>query len=148
MVAKEKWTDRQAEMLREIYATVRADIGVQTINDATGSTFTRNAYIGKAKRLELVIRRQPSSAPKPLRKKTRKRNFNHRRLLALDQAGMGSPPTSQTEFLGVTLQKLERHHCRFPQGEYAPCLFCGQPKIEGSSFCGLHHRICYTQRQG
>lgn len=52
----------------------------------------------------------------------------------------------RADFLCVGLLDLEKHHCRFPRGgdEGEPITFCGQPKMDGESYCLAHHRIAYN----
>ena len=54
-------------------------------------------------------------------------------------------PPDQSTF-AVTFAELGSKHCRFPIGD-RPFMFCGAGKIEGSSYCGRHHRICNNQIQ-
>jgi hypothetical protein len=41
----------------------------------------------------------------------------------------------RADFLGIALLDLESKHCRFPKGEGAGILFCGQKVISGESWC-------------
>jgi GcrA cell cycle regulator len=101
---------------------------------------TRNAVIGKAHRLGLSSKKQqqpaerkPRQAPNPAR--------SHRREPA-------EPPSAAilvmpAEFLNRTLEEIGQRDCRYPHGDRAPFLFCGQPVLEGSSYCAEHHGIAY-----
>jgi len=42
---------------------------------------------------------------------------------------------------------LEDGDCRFPFGESAPYLFCGDPAQEKSSYCPAHHVKCWHRLQ-
>jgi hypothetical protein len=42
-----------------------------------------------------------------------------------------------------TLMELEDNDCRFPFGDSAPFLFCGDPAQDKSSYCTHHHTECW-----
>jgi len=46
----------------------------------------------------------------------------------------------------VALVDLERHHCRFIPGDprAGGPIYCGDRREIGSSFCAVHHALCYT----
>jgi hypothetical protein len=47
-----------------------------------------------------------------------------------------------------TLLELEDGDCRYPFGESAPYLFCGDPAQDKSSYCAGHHEICFKPDHG
>ena len=48
--------------------------------------------------------------------------------------------STETESRMIPFLELEANDCRYPIGDTP--LFCGNPKIEGSSYCGPHDRLC------
>jgi GcrA cell cycle regulator len=47
----------------------------------------------------------------------------------------------------ISFHDLKAHHCRFPFGQRAPFLFCGEPRASNSSYCAEHRRLCYPASQ-
>ena len=47
-------------------------------------------------------------------------------------------------FLGVTFENLTDDQCRYPRGDN-PFLFCGQPKMQESSYCAKCHALCWVR---
>lgn len=45
---------------------------------------------------------------------------------------------------GITLAELGPNDCRFPFGD-REFNFCGQTQQEGSSYCSVHHAICWVK---
>jgi len=43
-----------------------------------------------------------------------------------------------------TLLELEGGDCRYPFGDSAPYLFCGDLAQDKSSYCPRHHRMCWV----
>lgn len=101
---------------------------------------SRNAVIGKVRRLGLPnrmrggeVRQRNSSTRKP-------RQVRHMRLVDLfeDRA----PPI---DFIGVTFFETTDKSCMYAEGDGSHMLFCGQPRIEGSSYCAGHHAVCWIK---
>lgn len=46
--------------------------------------------------------------------------------------------------LGISFFDLEPSHCRYPVGDGLAATYCGQPSLEGESYCERCYRICYT----
>jgi hypothetical protein len=95
---------------------------------------TRNAVIGKVRRLRekgVEMRTKAPRRAKPPR------------------PGPKSPPKPRpvqtaphAGFLKIPFADLGPNHCRYPIGD-GPFLFCGQPKMEGSSYCAWCHERCH-----
>jgi hypothetical protein len=47
----------------------------------------------------------------------------------------------QADFLGLTIEEVGDHQCRYPHGEQVPYLFCGNPVKGESSWCPYHFNI-------
>lgn len=52
---------------------------------------------------------------------------------------------SEHPSLNIPFLDLEPHHCRYTHSEEAPYFFCGQNKLEESSYCGFHNALCHTR---
>jgi hypothetical protein len=46
---------------------------------------------------------------------------------------------------GLTFFDLREHHCRWPNGEQSPFVYCGQDKTSNSSYCAAHHRQAHQR---
>lgn len=59
--------------------------------------------------------------------------------LSVPEFSIERPPTPlpMRQVASVTLFDLEPHHCRWPVSD-APYMFCGDTKIDGSSYCRHH----------
>jgi len=144
------WTDERVELLRQFNDKgSNADIA-KWINEQAGTSFTRNAIIGKRMRLGLIQVREPKSRAESRQGKYSKRVLRsdfkrgHPRPAdfgtLFDIANMPLPP----EFLGIPLEKLTDKTCKYPRGD-SPFVFCGQPSKEDSSYCPHCHSLCYQR---
>jgi len=149
------WPSDHSDALRDYFlkGLSYAEIGRQ-INARFGTTYTRNAVAGRAKRLGLAAPERTASPsivpslpgdPGPL----------PQRRGALP--GLTLPPLSalkpakpvKLRCVGVrprliTLLELERGDCRYPYGgdkEGEKISFCGHPRQPGSSYCAPHLRL-------
>lgn len=134
------WTDERIERLKELHAD---KLSAGRIAHEFG--VTRNSICGKLHRLGLqsngsprhkMTRRVPKA--RPSRERARPRTAPTQRAAQL--------PAS-SEFLGIPFVALERRHCRYPKIINGVTLYCGQPKIEESSYCWSCHQICYQPAQ-
>jgi GcrA cell cycle regulator len=128
------------------------------INARFGTEFTRNAAIGRAKRLGLKTatvrkvlprRRRPGrwgeSAPNPPQKAVRPAT-----LAAPAPAPEPDRPV-KLRCVGIkprllTFADLEPGDCRYPYGgekEGEAYAFCGHPRIPRSSYCRPHHALTH-----
>lgn len=137
------WTEERIRLLKEL-----AKLGSNTwiakqINERTGARFTRNAIIGKRSREGIEWCHQGPRTDKPPRPK--KLTMVQRARITTRvkfEGGEITPP----EFIGVSLLDLGQNACRFPKGgnDGLPILFCGQPVMEGSSYCEYCHNVCWV----
>ena len=105
------------------------------LNDRFGMTVERNAVIGLIHRAG--FKRPPMRAPDsptPLPKA---------RPLPRPQPVVKPKPRKPRSpgFLDLDIFDLREGDCRWPHGDHAPYTFCGQPKVEGRSYCAEHHRL-------
>lgn len=150
------WTEPATERFVELtndhslyYSQIAA-----TLSKEFHTTFSKNACIGKAKRLGLPERDTAiPGRPKKKREWPKKKNAplamysRAQRIKALKD---GRPPRRyptrkpRPPAGGVHLLDLKHHHCRYIVGDLR---FCGEQKIDDSSYCEAHHRLTHTTRR-
>jgi GcrA cell cycle regulator len=135
------------------------------INERFGSAHSRNAMIGKAKRMGFADGEKgprPVKEPKPRRangpleqKMKRKRQGDHHVVLKISAGGHGSTRVTESTMSAqiaklrcveitprhLSLLDLEPGDCRYPYGgdkDGEAITFCGHPKQDGSSYCTPH----------
>jgi len=127
----------------------------RSLNARFGTAYTRNAAIGRARRLGLSVPARVSTAgPFPALKKPDARRIHEKRARNLLKSA--TKPTAleraaslQLRCVAVTprhlaLVDLEPSDCRYPYGgdaEGEPITFCGHPRREGSSYCHQHFHL-------
>ena len=151
------WPSEHSDALRDYFfkGLSYAEIGRQ-INAKFGAAYTRNAVIGRAKRLGLAI-----GAPERMISPSIVPSLpGGSASLAPPRAappGLNLPPPSalkpanpvKLRCVGVqprlvTLDDLERGDCRYPYGgdkESEEISFCGHPRQPGSSYCTPHAHL-------
>ena len=130
------WTPEHDDALRACVAGgLTYNRTAAEINHRFQTNYSRNAAIGRAGRLGVTQpytpKRQKAVRPKP---KPRR----------LTLANPPQPSFEQIQFScteivprNLALTDLLPGDCRYPYGD-GPFLFCGNPKLEGSSYCGPH----------
>jgi GcrA cell cycle regulator len=116
---------------------------------------TRNAVLGKIHRLGLADTapdKKPHGrgGPRLSREEMARRQAARalvRKIAAtphIDAPPKPPPPTH--EFLNLTFDQLSYGDCRFPIGDAPPYLYCGNPTVDGTSWC----RQCFefTHKRG
>ena len=132
-----------------------AEIG-RRINARFGTAYTRNAVVGRAKRLGLGLSTpermiSPSIVPSLPGQPAR------RTAVRASPPCLNLPPPSALKSANpvklrcvgvqprlITLDELERGDCRYPYGgdkEGEGISFCGHPRQPGSSYCTPHARL-------
>lgn len=146
------WTDAQVMILKTMLengAGSYADTAA-AINAATGSLFTRNACIGKAKRLGLS---GPAKQPvTPIVRRHRPIESSIHRILR-KPAGQAEPDAFVARAADVVSRRvplldLRAMECRWPdddRNEDGHHTFCGNPAADGSSYCGPHTNLSRGQ---
>jgi GcrA cell cycle regulator len=156
-VEQTNWAPEHSELLRELVARglSYAEIA-NAINAKFRTCYSRNAAIGRAKRMGIAEsdRAKPQPLPRqpPLDKILERRpsesrasefrwpmpNFERAEPVALRCVGVDPRHLS--------LLDLEREDCRYPYGgdeEGEAITFCGHPRRKGSSYCTPHfHLTC------
>ena len=143
------WTDERNRLLVEFQATLSRSLLAERINERTGSNFTRNAVIGRLKRVGLCEPAQLGQV------KLVKSSANHAYRGSLGpivqkinkeakQPKLTPVPfvcqPVEVEPLHLALIDLESDQCRQPYGT-GPYTFCGHAKRPGSSYCWAHSAV-------
>ena len=153
------WPSEHSDALRDYFlkGMSYAEIARQ-INARFGTAYTRNAVIGRAKRLGLVIPEwiaSPSLAPYlPGEAPVSPRRAVLPNLNVPPQSAMKSAVRLELRCVGVQprliqLVELDPTDCRYPYGgdkEGEAVAFCGHPRQPGSSYCAPHAGL--TRRSG
>ena len=149
------WSSEHSDALRDYFfkGLSYAEIGRQ-INARFGTAYTRNAVVGRAKRLGLAMS-GPVLSPSIVPSLTGKPSLvpSHRAA----SPSLNLPPPSalkpakpvKLRCVGVqprllTLIELEHCDCRYPYGgdrEGEEIAFCGHPRQPGSSYCAPHAHL-------
>lgn len=148
------WASEHSDALREYFAKGLSfsEIGKE-INARFGTSYTRSAVLGRAKRMGLgAVPRvdSPSIVPPP----NGPESAPKRPASPLDRT---QPPKTafrpaepvKLRCVGVrprliSLVELERGDCRYPYGgdrEGEEIAFCGHPRSPGSSYCAPHFHL-------
>lgn len=160
-----KWSDENVTILRRLWW----DHSSREIADILSCDFTRNAVIGKARRLGLPMKQpprfegprpKPEPKPKPTPMPTVKRKWRAPTMAQLQDGPPSLPQlpepkpfafTPQSE--PVTIMELRGHHCRWPVGEPGTPEFryCGAPRADMDQprrpYCAEHEAIAYNKHQ-
>jgi GcrA cell cycle regulator len=160
------WAPEHSQALREYLAKGMSYSEIaDAINSRFGTAYTRNATLGRGKRMGLAGPDRPEGEPKPPPKARTPRLKTPRlktprlkapRLKAPSPAEP-SPPSPALEraeavklhCVGITprllsLVELEANDCRYPYGgdkEGEAITFCGHPRLAGSSYCAPHFHL-------
>jgi len=137
----------------------------RALNRQFGTAYTRNAAIGRARRLGLSVPLRPSSdsvmgspkrpdARRICRSRTRKLNHVPPKPSTPKPSALKPSIVERAEALRLrcvaitprhlSLVDLEANDCRYPYGgdvEGDPITFCGHPRHEGSSYCLSHFHL-------
>ena len=150
------WTNERLAMLRTLYGNGLSFSGIaKEINRETGGAVTRNACIGKVRRLNLPFRTRAFQPHDVDRAAIRRRTVRRMRGLVPGDGNRIEPtpikePPKPADFLSLTFDQLDNgfKQCRYPAGgDGEPVNFCGQPPQDGASYCQHHYRLCYTRPQ-
>lgn len=137
MYRKPQWDKRAVALLRQRHAE---GVPFSAIAEEIGNGMTKNACIGKARRLGLPDRVQgkhpfPRS---PHRPKPRARQMTVQR--KIPSAPAQAPPSRN-----IALMDLGNGFCRWPVTEYPPHLFCGNSTVIEESYCPYHHWLAHNR---
>ena len=138
------WTPQIDDLLRRLYMgrlTFR-DIATR-MNEELGLSLTRNACIGRARRLKFQLRNGAfPKSPKPPKPRKRSRK----------QVKVQTEPVSAHLHLApplvpgaLTMLQLTSGTCRWPSGDRPPYTYCGAPVHDDRPFCLAHCQLAYDK---
>jgi len=143
MSPRNEWPEEAIALFRRLCeneASSYSDIAAQ-MSEQLGVRFTKNACIGKARRLDMPMRKAPDkprkNAPEPM--------FHPKPLV---WALANNRPQAKPQRGQVTLMELNRTTCRYPFGDRPPYWFCGQVVREAQSYCAHHCDVAYGRTWG
>ena len=152
------WPPEHSDVLRgHLAARLAFSAIAKAINLRFNTAYTRNAVIGRAKRMGLVgsDRPQPSLHTAPPRPEITIKSLT----VGSDTAVLRWPTPAlklqeplqlrcaAVEPRHLSLIELERGDCRYPYGgdeEGEVITFCGHPRRAGSSYCAPHFELSRT----
>jgi GcrA cell cycle regulator len=146
------WAPAHSAALREYWARGMSYAEIaDAINAKFGTCYSRNATIGRGKRMGLGTPNRPALPPrKKLPTPSKKRAEKMRKSRA---AELAEPPPVRERAAPVTLRcvglsprlvslvDLENGDCHYPYGgdkDGEAILFCGHPRLASSSYCKPH----------
>jgi GcrA cell cycle regulator len=162
------WTPAHCAALRENFAKGLSYKQIAAALNATFKTaYTRNAVLGRAKRMGLSefdraeFQRKPwpkrsPKAPRPSLAKSSlaKSSLGQSRQRRLPEVWWPVPKFKRTETAKLRCVEIDPRHlslidlkpsdCRYPYGgdeEGEAITFCGHPRREGSSYCDAHFSL-------
>lgn len=149
-----EWPLKHSERLRELHAKGMSFSKIaDAINEKFKTAYSRNATLGRARRMGLAAPGGPSDLPGPSRqtdplplRETHERRFAipwpsvpvFKRVKGVKLRCVETDPRH------LSLVELERGDCRYPYGgeaEGEAITFCGRPRRAGSSYCTPHFHL-------
>jgi GcrA cell cycle regulator len=156
-VEQTSWPPEHCEALREHHAKGLSYSRIaKAINARFGTCYTRNAALGRAKRMGLADSSQSARLKRLLaqhvsRAKAAEARVSNVSLPAFKPTKPACLKVESTELRCVdvdprhlSLVELERNDCRYPYGgeeEGEAITFCGHPRRAGSSYCTPHFHL-------
>lgn len=152
------WAPEHSEELQYLLARGASySEAAATINAKFSTCYTRNAALGRAKRMGIpgVDRRQPTSSPALQMRADEIPERPPPAVRASEFHWSIRPPVFErvtqarlrcvdVDPRHLALLELERDDCRYPYGgdeEGEAITFCGHPRRDGSSYCAAHFRL-------
>ncbi len=137
------WDDERDLVLKQCVAAGHSFANTAAkINRQFGTDLSRNACIGRAKRLGLSVSRsvKVDGAEHRLNRKpegkTKTITIRPRPQFVCDPST--GFRTADVTPLNISIYELNGGTCHWPFGDNAPYLFCGHPTFGGSSYCECH----------
>lgn len=142
-----EWTRERFEKAKSLWAD---GLSASQIATELGGV-TRSGVIGKLHREGCAKREKgyrwgAKGQQRAKRKATYTSGYStlHRIVVSKERKQFKDIDVPFSDFLGITFDQLDETTCRFPRGDKAPYLFCGQPTQKDSSYCPHCHRVVYT----
>jgi GcrA cell cycle regulator len=147
------WAPAHCDALRECLANGMSFAeAADAINTMFGAAYSRNATIGRAKRMGLAALDRPKRLSKvPQESKPARSHKNRERAAESNPEPPAAEPPQRLKLRCVQIMprhleliELESGDCRYPYGGDADgeaITFCGHPQREGSSYCLGHFNL-------
>jgi GcrA cell cycle regulator len=152
------WTDEHSEALRKFLANGMSYSEIaEAINAKFNAAYSRNATIGRAKRMGLagpdrlkdLPTYRPGLPPEPGTAQLHRPRERHESGFMRPKPVFEIVDTVKLRSVEIdprhlSLLELERGDCRFPYGgdeEGEAITFCGHPRRRGSSYCVAHFHL-------
>ena len=142
MIEKTIWTPELDTRLRELHEQNLVYLQIAAIMNANfGLSLTRNACIGRGRRIGLS---QRAASPTQLRPpKPRKKRVYKQKPRPEPVAPPIVPEVPELVPGQLTMLQLDRTTCRWPSGTRAPYFYCGEPVHGTKQYCEEHCRMAY-----
>ena len=144
MIDKVVWTAELDARLRELHGQRLIFRQIAAILNADfGLSLTRNACIGRGRRLGLGVRAAsppPRQRPRKPRAQKPKKVTVQTPVIAIDLHR--APPIVPG---ALTMLQLDHTTCHWPSGTRAPYTFCGKPVLGDRPYCHEHCRVSYQK---
>jgi GcrA cell cycle regulator len=153
------WAPEHCQALQDYLARGMSFAEIaREINARFGTAYTRNAAIGRSKRMKLAAPKRPAKPPKAKPQKSSRSAPKSREQRAAEPVRPTAAPRPEQpqrvepvklRCVGisprlVSLIDLEPLDCRYPYGgdkDNEPIAFCGHPRLPGSSYCAPHFHL-------
>jgi GcrA cell cycle regulator len=142
-----QWTDESLEGLKGLWSgDTPASVIARILNDEFGTSFTRNAIIGKARRegLPAKVVRCYSINDRIERRRLSRRKYAAQVAARPVVIPFPEQPAEPVVPLGKKLMQLKADDCRYPYGD-GPFTFCGHRKLSTGPYCAAHQAITHSQ---
>jgi len=148
------WAPEHCRALREFVGLGMSYLSAaKAINEKFGTSYTRNAAIGRGRRMGLGGSDGDKKRPKVL-SKAKLPNLQKRRERQAPHSILSAPPAKRADpvklrCVGIkprllALVDLEDGDCRYPYGgdkDGEAITFCGHPRLPGCRYCAPHFRL-------
>lgn len=150
-----EWTDKLIARFRALHAGGKRSF--KMIAEKLSSEFhvklTKNACIGKGRRLGLEQRPRSTATPGPRKHKTPRRNRTQtppeltveiaQETVPVIPSWLVEPPAETAGANRLTIYGLKSGVCHYPFGDRPPYAYCGNTTRRGLSWCPHHERVVY-----
>jgi len=155
MAAGIDWTEKLITRFRVLHAGGTRSF--KQIAEKLSAEFrirlTKNACIGKGRRIGLEQRPRGTSVPGPRKHKKPRRNRTQNTPELVSEIAQETVPvlphwgiTQPAETAGenrLTIYGLKSGVCHYPYGDRPPYAYCGNTTRRGMSWCPHHERVVY-----
>jgi len=140
------WTDHLIARFTKLHASDKYSFRAmaEMLSREFGVKLTKNALIGKGRRLDLKPRPRvlPPRAQRAQQRAKAAPPIAPEAVPVMRLAWRVALPSAP--YGRITIQQLSRHTCHFPFGDRPPYFYCGDPTAKGSPYCPMHNRVVYS----